>query len=287
MTLNDRIKHVFHVLSNVRPLVWMCIYLCLIPLFAFLYWLLPDSQFRIPDGSGSDYGSWIYYSIVTITTLGFGDYTPCHAWAQAFTAIEVGCGLVVSGLFLNAVGSMKSEIDVTAEIERQRQLHKAQETDKLRRSTPAVLHCLNTFLDYCRIITTPVADRAGDPPYNPDFTEADLADMYQPSGLPGDGDTPAVVAMLRAAHRCSLCLDSLQTRIDTDLWPGLVEKCFTFVANCQMFTTSDRIGMSLAAGHSKQDGLRGDKGVDGEVGQFVREQAALAEGIEKILVAQQ
>lgn len=277
-------RHIFHVLSNVRPLVWMCIYFGLIPLFAFFYWLLPAGEFRIPDGGGVDYGSWIYYSIVTITTLGFGDYTPCMPGAQAFTAIEVGCGLLVSGLFLNAVGSMKSEIDVTAEVEKQRRLHQAQETDKLRRSTPLVMHCLNDFLAYCRAVTTPEDQRKSSGPYNPDFTEADMADMYKPSGLPDDtSGMPAVVGMLRAAHRCSLALDSMQTKIDTDLWPELVEKCFSFVANCQMFTTADRIGMSISAAHSLQDGIRGDQATTDDVARFVRTQAGLALGIEESL----
>ena len=89
MTLSDRFRHFFHVVSNVRPLYWICAYLCMMPLFALIYWALPEAQFRIPDGAPTGYGSWLYYSIVTITTLGFGDYTPAHIWAQCFTAIEV------------------------------------------------------------------------------------------------------------------------------------------------------------------------------------------------------
>ncbi|MDE6683121.1 MAG: potassium channel family protein, partial [Muribaculaceae bacterium] len=134
MTLSDRIRHFFHVISNVRPIVWICLYIGLTPVFALIYWALPDGQFRIPDGAGTDFGSWLYYSIATITTLGFGDYTPAHGWAQAVTAVEVMCGLTILGFFLNAVGSMKSEIDVTAEIEKQRQLREASMKDKLMKS---------------------------------------------------------------------------------------------------------------------------------------------------------
>ena len=72
-----------YVVSNIRPIVWIALYVALVPVFALIYWWLPDSQFRIPDSAGTDFGSWVYYSIVTITTLGFGDYTPAHGWAQA------------------------------------------------------------------------------------------------------------------------------------------------------------------------------------------------------------
>ena len=94
-------QHFWKVVSNVRPIVWICLYICLMPLFALVYYLMPDGQFRIPQDAGTDFGSWLYYSIVTITTLGFGDYTPAHGWAQAVTAIEVMCGLIFLGFFLS------------------------------------------------------------------------------------------------------------------------------------------------------------------------------------------
>ena len=100
-SFSDKVRHFFHVVSNIRPIVWIGIYVCITPIFALIYWALPDGQFRIPDNAGTDYGSWLYYSIVTITTLGFGDYTPAHGWAQAVTAIEVMCGLIFLGFFLN------------------------------------------------------------------------------------------------------------------------------------------------------------------------------------------
>ena len=106
--VSNKLKHFWKVVSNVRPIVWICLYICLMPLFALVYYLMPDGQFRIPQDAGTDFGSWLYYSIVTITTLGFGDYTPAHGWAQAVTAIEVMCGLIFLGFFLNSVGSMKS-----------------------------------------------------------------------------------------------------------------------------------------------------------------------------------
>lgn len=207
--LSNKARHFFHLVSNVRPLIWMAVYLCLIPIFALIYHWLPDGQFRIPDGAGVDYGSWLYYSIVTITTLGFGDYTPAHPGAQAVTAIEVGIGLLVMGFFLNAVGSMKSEIDVDSEIEKQRQLHNAQEKDKLMQSIPLVLHLLNLFIDKCRQYE------------NKSASHRELVDL------------------LKAGSKAALCLDSLQSRIDLALWPDLLENCFGFVADYQMFSSED------------------------------------------------
>ncbi|MDE6556189.1 MAG: potassium channel family protein, partial [Duncaniella sp.] len=188
--LSARIRHYFHVVSNIRPIVWIGLYICLVPVFALIYSWLPDGQFRIPDGGYTDFGSWLYYSIVTITTLGFGDYTPAHGLAQAVTAIEVMCGLIFLGFFLNAVGSMKSEIDLESEAEKQRLLHTKQETEKLRLTVPSIIHNLNTYLSYCYAVTTPLSKRDGEnASFNPDFTFQDMADLYKPSGLPSDRTT--------------------------------------------------------------------------------------------------
>lgn len=244
--ISDRIRHFFHVVSNIRPIVWICLYIILVPIFALIYWWLPDSQFRIPEGGSPAFGSWLYYSIVTISTLGFGDYTPAHGWAQAVTAIEVVCGLSVFGFFLNSVGSMKSEIDVESEIEKQRRANFALQKEKLSICAPAIIHNINVFLSYCYAVTTPLARRGGeDARFNPDFKFSDMADLFKPSGLSMDNTRlPAVDRLLKCAARTSLSLDSLQTHVDLSLWPEILEDCFAFVANYQMFSSEDSLSRS-------------------------------------------
>lgn len=238
--ISNKLKHFWHVVSNVRPIVWICLYLCLMPLFALVYYWMPDGQFRIPDNAGTDYGSWLYYSIVTITTLGFGDYTPAHGWAQAVTAIEVMCGLVFLGFFLNSVGSMKSEIDVETEIEKQHRVHQATEYDKLMKNIPVLLHRLNLYLSFCYAVTTPVGKRGAAGQFNQDFRFNDMHDLYLPSGLPTDySSRPAVEGLMVCASNTSLYLDSLQSHVDLTLWPEMLEDSFAFVAACQMFVSAD------------------------------------------------
>lgn len=221
-SISNRIRHFFHIVSNVRPIAWIGIYLCLMPVFAFIYWALPDGQFRIPDGGATDFGSWLYYSIVTITTLGFGDYTPAHCWAQAMTAIEVMCGIVLLGFFLNAVGSMKSEIDVESEIERRKMLHEAAEKEKLITTIPSILSIINQFLDYTR-------------------RDRDSHSSHDRLNL------------LRSAARTSICLDTIQSRIDLAQWPVLLENCFRFVADYQLFVSTDSDAHIQFTGSSSTD----------------------------------
>ena len=271
--ISDSIRHFFHVVSNVRPIYWICLYILLTPLFALIYWALPDYQFRIPDGGDPSYGSWLYYSIVTITTLGFGDYTPAHGWAQLVTAIEVMFGLTVMGFFLNSVGSMKSEIDIETEMEKQRLLHERQQKDRLLKVIPAILHNLNIFLAYCYAVTTPVSERGKDgrESYNPNFQFSDMRDLYKPSGLPIDHTPrPAIEGLLKSASRTSLILDSLQNRTDLSLWPELLEDCFAFVANYQMFASDDAVlNLPAIRGAAKCDSNSDEKGNEKHISDLI------------------
>ena len=240
-TFQQHLSHFFHVVSNIRPVVWIGVYVCLTPIFALIYWGLPDDQFRLPPGETAGYGSWLYYSIVTITTLGFGDMTPAHAAAQAVTAVEVMCGLIFLGFFLNSVGAMKSEIDVESEIEKQKAVHHSIENNKLMKSIPMILDSLNKFLAYCYAVTTPSSVRQDeDTKFNPDFKLNDMYGMFEPTGLPFDRpNLPGVERLIHSASQTSLALDSLQQRVDLTLWPELLESCFSFVANYQMFSNTD------------------------------------------------
>ncbi len=216
--LSDYFRHEFRAISRVRPIVWILLYVIVIPIFALIYYWLPDTQFRIPDNAPTDFGSWLYYSIVTITTLGFGDYTPSHGWAQTVTAVEVMCGLLFLGFFLNAVGSLKSENDVSAEVEKQRKLHEAQETDKLKKSIPAVMRTLSIFLSGC-------------------YTTQEL--LQNPETAKGIDIKDADMHLRKSAFNTALSLDSLQMRVDLTLWPELLEDCFKFVANFQVFNAEN------------------------------------------------
>lgn len=236
-----RIRHIFHVLSNVRPIVWICLYISAMPIFAFIYGALPEGQFRIPEGGTTDYWSWLYYSIVTITTLGFGDYTPCLPMAQYITAVEVMCGVIIIGFFLNAVGSMKSEIDVESEIEKQKRLKEAAEKQKLDAAAPNVLRLLHAFVNHCAAVS------------KASVTDKEVDDL------------------MRSAARTALALDSMQTRIDMSFWPKLMEDCFTFVANYQLIITE--VG-------TKAINISENSAISADLKTFVTDNSKIAQDIE-------
>src|ERR1700730_2227337 len=47
----------------------------------------------------------VYFSVVTITTVGYGDIVPLTAWARLLAGLEASLGIVQLGLFVNSLGA--------------------------------------------------------------------------------------------------------------------------------------------------------------------------------------
>lgn len=112
-------KNIIKYILNCPPKVWGMIYLICIPAFALLYWALPADSFRTLYDTGDNwlYGLFqcLYFSVVTITTLGYGDICPIGILAKLIVICETCFGMIVIGLFLNSVAMFKSKIDLAEE----------------------------------------------------------------------------------------------------------------------------------------------------------------------------
>lgn len=79
--------------------VWVgSVYIIAIPVFGLIYYFNPSFWTEPLTLIQS-----IYFSIVTITTLGYGDITPQTDVARSLAALESIFGIILIGLFLNAV----------------------------------------------------------------------------------------------------------------------------------------------------------------------------------------
>ena len=77
--------------------------------FGFIYW-----AFDIPLDSYKTYESNLidsfYFSTVTITTLGYGDLTPQSELGKILAAFEASIGIMLIGLFLNALSHSRDDL---------------------------------------------------------------------------------------------------------------------------------------------------------------------------------
>ncbi len=78
---------------------FMVMYFLLTFLFALIYWgtwTLNNAAFNHPKDAPINVGSFLYFSVVTIATVGYGDITPASAVAKWIVGLEViaGIGLI-------------------------------------------------------------------------------------------------------------------------------------------------------------------------------------------------
>ena len=78
--------------------------LFVILVFALIYCGISSSINNL-DG----FGSALYFSIVTITTLGFGEMYPLDAFARTMVCLEVLAGVVFVGVFLNSIAQAQAQ----------------------------------------------------------------------------------------------------------------------------------------------------------------------------------
>lgn len=98
----DRHKYLYYawsISSDCGRSIWRWV-LCSLILalsFAAVFHLLGEQHFHFQSKISFNWFTEIYYSIVTFTTLGFGDITPISIWAMVFVTAEVIIGYLMLG----------------------------------------------------------------------------------------------------------------------------------------------------------------------------------------------
>lgn len=91
-------------MKRILPFQVFIIYLSVIFVSGFLYSFVPGvfkDTVNLLDG--------FYFSVVTITTLGYGDLTPISNFGKVLAAAEALLGVILIGLFLLSVGNEIAE----------------------------------------------------------------------------------------------------------------------------------------------------------------------------------
>ena len=195
-----------------KPRFYGIVYLALIPAYAAIYFFLPGII-----GDQYSFIECLYFSTVTITTLGYGDITPLGEIGQLVTASESLLGVISIGLFLNAIASARSD-KIHAE--------QAKKEDKIflesqRARLNGHLSLVQPIIDRYKLSVTDITCPAGRQPksYNPDFTLNDMKDMYKPTRLSRDPH-------LRPAIRGYFEVVEILYKEISDLIKGVDLRCF-------------------------------------------------------------
>jgi inward rectifier potassium channel len=73
----------------------LAIYVLVNVVFATLFWLIPSS---VANARPHDFGDAFFFSIETLSTVGYGDMYPKTLYGHAIAAIEIVCGLAFTAI---------------------------------------------------------------------------------------------------------------------------------------------------------------------------------------------
>jgi hypothetical protein len=216
-------------------------YLSCIPFFSFIYWFLPINSFKTELDTGN-FITCLYFSTVTITTVGFGDISPLSLWAQILVIFESVSGLFLIGFYLNALAQSQS-IRLTTQAnqeaaEKSYQLRRAQ----LLRFDKLINIAIEQYDWYVFALTTPLDKRqTDDPKSNPGFNFSDMADLFGPTLYATDFLTPSVELYFKYQNKLVSNVRDMVRFVELSDWPALEQQSLKFLSDCLSTDIEDAI----------------------------------------------
>lgn len=89
-----------------RPFFILFCYLLVVAAYALIYFVTYKEYKQLSHNIMDA----LYFSMITITTLGYGDITPASLTAKCFVASEAVVGVIVIGIFLNSIASFYARV---------------------------------------------------------------------------------------------------------------------------------------------------------------------------------
>jgi hypothetical protein len=239
------------VLGRRHPSFYVISYFVFIPLFALIFSYAPHVALKCQAQEPCGFPQKLYFSTVTITTLGYGDIAPAGTGGQIFSAVEALLGIVTIGLFLNSLSYSISSAAQESEAANQNRIRHLDEVARLRSYASIVSIYLSRYRLYTYVVTTPIVLRPGtqavppkngesvqiespkfnitnqfDIPQKRDFVFSDLQDLFKPSLLLSDDSSrSAAYYYFRAQDDLLGAVRNLMLGVDLSKWPGLVSVC--------------------------------------------------------------
>lgn len=258
---------------SMPPWVYGSLYLALIPCFAGLYTFMPHMAFNNANMTLLDA---LYFSTITVTTTGYGDLTPSSSFTRAFVMIESVSGVIIAGLFLNALNYHRQQMldTVMDKYEAKKELSLA--FARLRSHDSLITLNMNTYLNRVNQLLgieqaqAPVAttDSQGQqnldqPSANPNASDkaevpqdlfgihepipqamvfADLQHLFQSSSrLTDDPSKPQIWYYYQSLDELVISIENLLRETDLYRWADLETMCIEYLSNVKSFDSSSYV----------------------------------------------
>ncbi|MFY4806256.1 potassium channel family protein [Aliarcobacter butzleri] len=127
-------------------------------IYALVYTYLPDATLNTSNHE-KGFISSLYFSVITITTLGYGDILPIGSTSQLLTASESILGIIFIGLFLNSLSHQHGLKVQNEEKKLQKDRKKRESINRLIAFNSLIELNIERYLIYTIPITIPILNR--------------------------------------------------------------------------------------------------------------------------------
>ena len=140
-------------ITSYSPLAYGLSYLANVLVFSLIYAFFFENDFK---GVSINFVQSLYFSVVTVTTLGFGDLTPKLDAVPLLIAVtaQVIIGVITIGLFLNAISHKLSKRKDFAQKEYEEEVKNKSLAKLLTILRPAIVSYLEVLAETYRVTTT-------------------------------------------------------------------------------------------------------------------------------------
>lgn len=216
-------------------------YMALIPIYALLYTcVLPESSLEL-NQHNPGFVSNLYFSVITITTLGFGDITPIGKFAQILTASEAFFGILLVGLFLNSLSHQHGIKVQENEKQMQERRNKEQAIERFSAFNQLIDLKIKRYIRYSIPIITPPGAKDTDS-INENFHFNDLQYLFEPAFKMNDHFfTPAISYYYKNLKELADSLEELVKFGYTQRWIDIENLCLNFINTSKELDSSSYI----------------------------------------------
>lgn len=232
----------FKNVTGQKPMVYGLSYLGLIPIFAILFGLLPAEYFNLNDHEANGF-SYFYFSVVTITTLGYGDILPIGPVSQTLTALESVLGITLIGLFLNSLSHQHGLEVQESEKTIQKTNENTQAKNRFSAFNKLVELKIKRYESYVFPIIVPMKNRGSDfNTINESFAFNDMRDLFKSTTRMTDHHfTPAINYYFISLKELIETIEELIKLGYVQKWPELESLCVQFISVSKGLDFSDHI----------------------------------------------
>ena len=193
----------------------------------------------------------LYFSIVTITTLGFGDIFPSGPAGKVLVCMEAILGVVFIGLFLNAISESQARQVDKNEKNRTKTERKDNARAKLRQYYKFLFSIMARYLIEAFSVTTPIHNRKFPKDvmhHQFQFTFNDMCDLYKSSLLMYDPPYKPVIAIFfELQDKLYAEFRRMISDIEVSYWPEMETSIHSFLQVCNNFAYK---GSILSCAHT-------------------------------------